>query len=434
LRKSFSLIHMLRILFATILFHSFQLCTAQGYFPPVDNGNWETTEQDWCPESVDTLFSYLEARNSKSFIILKDGRIALEAYFNDHNSDLIWYWASAGKTITATLVGAAMEEGALQISDPVNQYLGEGWTSCSLEAETERTIWHQLTMTSSFDNNPVLWDCTEPECFNCTGNPAGTEWHYHNGVYRRLIEVIEEATGTNRNLYTNQKIESIIGMSGFWTDNLYWSTARDMARFGLLALNEFNWDGTSVLNDSEYIEGLTSSSQEMNPAYGYLWWLNGKDSFKVPLDNMLYEGWLIPSAPEDMYAALGANDQKIYVIPSQDMVVIRQGNEAFGEAPALSDFDGELWELISNLDCEPLTTNALNEAPEKYIYYPNPSNGIISTDISGITSLRLFSPSGKLIKTFNNPEKSLSLHLQPGLYLLQIEKDAERYFQRLIIR
>jgi CubicO group peptidase (beta-lactamase class C family) len=238
----------------------------------------------------------------------------------------------------------------------------------------------------------------------------------------------------NRNLYTNEKVEEVIGMNGFWTDNLYWSTARDMARFGLLALNDFDWDGNPVLTNSEYIDALTSPSQEMNLAYGYLWWLNGQESFMVPLDPNVYNGWLVLSAPEDMYAALGANDQKIYVVPSQNMVVIRQGNEAYDGAPALSGFDIELWELISNLDCEPLITNSMDGAPEKLIYYPNPSTGMISTDISGVTSLTIYSALGKLLKTFKNPDKSISLDLAPGFYLLQIQKDAEKHFQRLLIR
>lgn len=425
---------MMRIQLSFYFLLCFTYVHGQNYFPPNTSDTWETTTMDWCEESVDTLLSYLEARNTKSFIILVDGRIALEEYFNEHNADAIWYWASAGKTLTATLVGAAKDEGILELSDPVNQYLGEGWTNCSLEEETERTIWHQLTMSSSFNNNPFLWDCTEPGCFLCTGAEPGTEWHYHNGVYRLLIEVVEAASGVNRNLYTNEKVESTIGMSGFWTDNLYWSTARDMARFGLLALNDYNWNGTQVLTDNDYIQALTSPSQEMNPAYGYLWWLNGQESFMVPLDETVYNGWLIPSAPEDMYAALGANDQKIYVVPSQNMVVIRQGNEAFEETPALSGFDNELWELISNLDCEPLNTNSMNGAPEKLIYYPNPSTGTISTDISGISSLAIYSASGKLLKTFKNPNKSISLDLETGFYLLHIQKDAEKRLQRLLIR
>jgi hypothetical protein len=64
-----------------------------------------------------------------------------------------------------------------------------------------------------------------------------------------------------------------------------------------------------------------------------------------------FSGTLIANAPNDMYMALGKNDQKIYVIPSKKMVVIRMGEVANPENPTfgLSGFDEELWGKISAL-------------------------------------------------------------------------------------
>ncbi|MGB6037937.1 MAG: serine hydrolase domain-containing protein, partial [Cryomorphaceae bacterium] len=95
--------------------------------------DWETMEPsdlNWCQENIDTLLSYLEEKNSKAFMILKDGRIVVENYFDEHNENSLWYWASAAKTITATLTGKALEDGVLSLDDPVSQYIGTGWTSC----------------------------------------------------------------------------------------------------------------------------------------------------------------------------------------------------------------------------------------------------------------------------------------------------------------
>jgi hypothetical protein len=58
---------------------------------------------------------------------------------------------------------------------------------------------------------------------------------------------------------------------------------------------------------------------------------------------------LIPNEPDDMYAALGKNDQKIYVVPSQDMVIIRMGNSADDTNFGLSNFDNDLWWKINLL-------------------------------------------------------------------------------------
>jgi CubicO group peptidase (beta-lactamase class C family) len=129
-------------------------------------------------------------------------------------------------------------------------------------------------------------------------------------------------------------------MSGSWilADNnvVYWSTTRSMARFGLLALNNGNWDGATIINPT-FFQEATNSSQTINNSYGYLWWLNGKTSYHLPQSQFEFPGSLIPNAPKDMYCALGKNDQKIYVVPSKKLVVIRMGNAADNANAALSE-------------------------------------------------------------------------------------------------
>ena len=80
-----------------------------------------------------------------------------------------------------------------------------------------------------------------------------------------------------------------------------------------------------------YFQNATTTSQNINLAYGYLWWLNGKTSYHLPQSQLQFNGTLIPSAPSDMYCALGKNDQKIYVVPSKKLVIIRMGDVADGE-------------------------------------------------------------------------------------------------------
>ena len=121
-----------------------------------------------------------------------------------------------------------------------------------------------------------------------------------------------------------------------------------MARFGLLTLNNGNWNGTQIVN-SAFLNQATSTSQNINLSYGYLWWLNGKSSYHLPQTQLQFNGSLIATAPNDMYCALGKDDQKIYVIPSKKMVVIRMGDAADSENLALSNFDETLWTKISTL-------------------------------------------------------------------------------------
>ena len=141
-------------------------------------------------------------------------------------------------------------------------------------------------------------------------------------------------------------------MDGYWNFGaiftIYHSTARSMARFGLLALNKGKWNNEQIIDESFFNESI-STSQNINPSYGYLWWLNGKTSYMIPGEQTVYQGYLVPNAPVDMYAAMGANDQRIYVAPSKKMIVIRMGDASDPANPnfAVSGFDNALWEKIN---------------------------------------------------------------------------------------
>ena len=90
-----------------------------------------------------------------------------------------------------------------------------------------------------------------------------------------------------------------------------------------------------------------SPSSEMNPSYGYLWWLNGQPGHRVGPGGDLQAGPLIPDGPPDLVAALGKDDQKIYVSRAEDIVLVRQGGRAgTRSSESLSDFDRELWRLV----------------------------------------------------------------------------------------
>jgi len=320
------------------------------YFPENGSSAWETTSVaslQWNQDKVQTLLTFLEEKNTKSFIILVDGKIVFENYFNGHNAATPWYWASAGKTLTAAVTGIAEQDGFLNINDKVSDYLGTGWTSASLEKESLITNSHLLTMTSGL--NDQLGDDVSPANLQYVAD-AGTRWAYHN-VYVKLQDVVAQATGQTWTNYFNSSLRDKIGMMGAWHQgeedlSVYWSNTRSMARFGLLALNKGKWKQQQIV-DEIYFNQMTSTSQNINKAYGYLWWLNGKESFHLPQSQMQFIGTLIPSAPTDMYMALGKNDQKIYVIPSKRMVVVRMGDAADGANFALSDFDNMLWQKIN---------------------------------------------------------------------------------------
>ena len=121
-----------------------------------------------------------------------------------------------------------------------------------------------------------------------------------------------------------------------------------MARFGLLILNRGIWDETPILADENYYNDMVNSSQDLNPSYGYLWWLNGKDSVIFPGIDIPFNISLSDNAPIDLVAGMGKNGQFVELIPEENIVVIRMG-EAPNEALVPIEFHNEMWARISEI-------------------------------------------------------------------------------------
>jgi CubicO group peptidase (beta-lactamase class C family) len=322
------------------------------YFPANSGSDWETTSASqlgWNTNAIEDLKTFLAQKNTKSFIILVNGRIVMEEYFNGHTASTEWEWNSAGKTLVSATTGIAQQENLLNINKKVSDYLGAGWTNMPLEKENLITVRNLLTMTSGINSDKQL--VTHDNLTYVAD--AGTRWAYSN-VFQLLMDVDANASNSDFETYFNEKLKNKIGMEGFWNFGIiykiYHSNTRSMARFGLLALNKGKWKDEQIINENYFNESI-SSSQNINPSYGYLWWLNGKSSYMVPGTQDVFQGALIPNAPSDMYAALGASDQKIYVIPSKKMVIIRMGDSAYPNNPtfASSGFDNKLWAKINTV-------------------------------------------------------------------------------------
>ena len=198
---------MKKILILAFCFCAF-LSTAQNlYFPPVLGNTWETvspqTSMNWCTPKMDSLKQFLTTKSTKAFIVLKDGRIAVEWYFGTFTQDSAWYWASAGKSLTSFLAGMAQQDGILNIQDSTSKYLGKGWTSLTAAQEGKIKVVHQLSMSTGLDDGVPDDNCTTPQCLTYKAD-AGTRWAYHNAPYHLVHDVIEKASGLTINQYTNQ--------------------------------------------------------------------------------------------------------------------------------------------------------------------------------------------------------------------------------------
>lgn len=349
---------------------------ADFYFPPPGaTAEWahiDPVEAGFDRMKLENVLEFARQQRSSSLVMVYRGRVLAEGNWNpnelttgraakgntkkvrgyddrmigrDVAGRAIEDVASAQKSISSILCGIAQEKRLLDINDPVLKYLGPGWSKASPEQETAITVRHLLTMTTGLDESLAYKVA------------PGTRWFYNSTAYSRVLMCTAAAAKLDRNVLTKEWLTGPIGMQdsrweervlpegielpeGFERKNTvgFATTARDLARFGLLISAGGDWNGQVIIRDKQYLHDATHPSQKLNPSYGYLWWLNGQP--KIVRGRQLIDGPLLATAPADLIAALGGFQRKLYVVPSQELVVSRLGDSC---PPP----DAELWRLIT---------------------------------------------------------------------------------------
>jgi len=341
------------------------------YFPTQEPEPWQTVTPEQAgadPERIEQALTYAKEHGSKGVVILYRGRILAERYWAGHDKTTPHPAYSASKSITSTLVGMAIQDQHLTgVDQPVAEVITEWHGSKDHEPIT---IHHLLSLTPGLEGGRKVFFkglVSRDERAFVTALPVthkpGSQWEYHNSAYRLLLPLIEEATGESLPDYTEKKLLKPLGMTHTtWAtkrraEDQYTflnTTPRDAARYGLLILATGQWHDRQLIS-RDWIERATKpANPEVNPSYGYLWWLNGGDHFYLPLRPVKRRGMIFPDCPPDTIAALGKDDQKIYVVPSLQLVVTRFGDAADKTSPAVSAFDNEFLGMIcDSFDKEP---------------------------------------------------------------------------------
>ena len=328
------------------------------YFPSDDA--WESVDAasvGWDQAALDETLEFANAQRSSGVVMLLNGRILAEQYWDvatdpadernvframvagkDSDGRNIEDVASAQKSVIAFLAGVAEGNRQLDLEAPVSQYLSEGWSKASPEQEAAITVRLLLSMASGLSEGLEY------------AGPAGEVWMYNTPAYSQMVGVLEAVTGKELNQLTSEWITSKIGMrDSKWWDRPwapqvntigFTTSARDLARFGLLILANGKWGDVDLLGNPTYLDRALSASTAINESYGYLWWLNGGKTLGGGRNNTKTRpGPLIPAAPDDLVAAQGALNRKCYVAPSLGLVVTRLGDNP----PAGGSFNQELW-------------------------------------------------------------------------------------------
>ncbi|MBX3314919.1 MAG: beta-lactamase family protein [Actinobacteria bacterium] len=248
------------------------------------------------------------------FQVLDDGRMRHDV-------------ASAQKSVAALLAAVAADRGLLDFDDPVTTHLGPGWSRAPVEHERAVTVRHLMSMTSGLD------DLLEPVA------APGEVWRYGLGPTWHLVKrVVTAAAGLDLQEVTDTWLGRPLGLTDtVWVDRPGMSyldgrpfealstTGRDLAAIGGLVLA-----GGAGIVSGERLAELLRPSQELNPAYGLLWWLNGRTPIRMPMVDEPIDRVLLPHAPADTVAMLGALGQLCHVTPSLGVVVVRLGSTTGG--------------------------------------------------------------------------------------------------------
>lgn len=277
-----------------------------------------------------------KASETRAVVIVHKGKLVAERYADgyDQNSRLpAW---SMTKCITGSLIGVLVKQKKLNIYDPAPI---AGWQHTDKKTIT---IQHLLRQCSGLRykenyNGPseamnMLFKKGNMAAY-ISGlpliHPPGTVFNYSSGNSNLLSRIIRNSIGENSYqafpytefLYKTAMYSAQLepDASGTYVGSSFcYATARDFARFGLLYINHGKWNNEQVLPEEWIKEAAQPYTADARQQYGYHFWLNG-------FTDAAQKTRIFPSAPADMYYAAGYGSQRIYIIPSKELIVVRLG-------------------------------------------------------------------------------------------------------------
>lgn len=301
---------------------------------------WQTSPpeaQGIDSERLSELFGYIEDENLnvQSVIVIRNGTIVLEAYFPPSDPDVKFALRSCTKSITATLIGIAIDKGYIEgIGQPVLDFFPDREVANLDSRKQDMTLEDLLTMTSGFDLPPAEIpqnpDWVQVMLDVPMGYEPGTRFEYHPMVSHLLSAIITATTGKDALSFAQQNLFDPLGIT-----DVVWSSdpmginhgfsglylrPRDMAKIGYLYLNEGIWDGQEIVSP-EWVEAATTVHFPAGEYYDQ-WWGGTTEWWINAIDGYGYQWWHYPSG---MFAAEGYGGQRIFILPDLDMVTVLTG-------------------------------------------------------------------------------------------------------------
>jgi CubicO group peptidase (beta-lactamase class C family) len=299
-------------------------------------------QEDLSATAVMQAVLYAELHNRLSLQIYRNNCLVATSLLDPLTDRIPWQIFSSTKSVISMLTGIALGEGKLALNDPIGQFLPAGWGDAAHRAITIRDL---LTETAGLQQSILSETATvgtDPDIVREAlslpiEEQPGSYFNYTQRVPDLLAYVVQRAVGEDLQTFAQQKLFGPIGIppqSYIWLRDRAGDTygyawlfipAPELARLGLLMLNNGSWNGQPIIPAS-YVRAVQQPTAT-NPCYGLMFWNNAGSpcvTASLPSRRVLNRH-MVPSAPADMYAMVGAFQQNNFMIPSLHMLITWTG-------------------------------------------------------------------------------------------------------------
>jgi CubicO group peptidase (beta-lactamase class C family) len=327
-------------------------------YTPLSRNDWKVStpaKQRLDPMLVAELYrDAAELETLYGLLVIKNGDLIAEGYFNEGSVEQLSKRASVTKSYTSALVGIALDQGCLSsVDQKMIDFFPEIANQITDPRKKQITIRDMLQMRAGYpweETEPALWEALWSGSylkhiidFPLTSNP-GTDFQYSNLTSHWLGMIVARACDTDLKSFGQEHLFSPLGVKvGDWNQDLdgYYIgggdiefTARDMAKFGLLYLNDGEYKGNQIISTGWVRESLQSYSDDVNTA--------GIKSGKVGRYfrdiGYGYQWWSATAGDHRFNFAWGHGGQLIALLDKLDMVIVVTADPFYGK-----DVHGQSW-------------------------------------------------------------------------------------------
>lgn len=285
-------------------------------------------------KAIQSAFENQELQKTRSVLVLYKGQLIGEQYIAPYTPDTPILGWSMNKSIVATLYGILQSQNQLSVEDRprIDAWKNDERANITLDnlLRMESGLAWDETYTEISDATKMLFLSKDmgsvQEAKEAIATPASV-WNYSSGTTNLLSKYLKKYFSTQQEYldFPYRALIDKIGMksmlleqdlSGTYVGSSYgWASTRDWGRFGQLYLDKGLWNGEVIFNP-EWVNYVATPTEDSKGDYGAHFWLNASG--------------IQPDVPKDMYSANGHDGQFVYIIPSEDLVIVRTGlSEAY---------------------------------------------------------------------------------------------------------